>query len=167
MTKADVVEGAEGLGPLAGDHVQATYGFDNGVFGYFASKKLVGSSPSRFGVQVLGSKGVIEMTSGYLEPAYLLRDGSWSPGRSGKGWEPITSEGIGKPETRSDGNYEGGHIAAINDLFESIKHDRPTLCSARDCRQITEMIAAVFESHRVGQTVPMPLATRANPLTLL
>jgi predicted dehydrogenase len=167
VTKADVVDGAEGLGLLAGDHVQATYGFDQGIFGYFASKKSLAKTPTRFGVHVCGSKGIIDMTSGYLEPAHLLRDSSWSPGRSGKTWEVITSAGIGKPEPRSDGNYEGGHLAAINDLFESMVHDRPTQCSAHDCRQITEMIAAVFESHRAGQAVSLPLATRANPLSLL
>lgn len=167
VTKSDVVTGAEGLGPLAGDHVQATYGFAHGVFGYFASKKAAGGSPSRFGIQVFGSKGVIEMTSGYLEPAYLLRDRGWSPGRAGSTWKQVTSAGIGKPETRTDGSYEGGHIAAINDLLQSIQQDRPTLCSAHDCRQITEMISAVFESHRVGQSVTLPLATRANPLLSL
>lgn len=167
VTKSDVVTGAEGLGPLAGDHVQATYGFEHGVFGYFASRKAAGGSPSRFGIQVFGSKGVIEMTSGYLEPAYVLRDTSWSPGRARSSWAQITSAGIGKPESRTDGNYEGGHVAAINDLLESIQQDRPTLCSAHDSRHITEMISAVFESHRVGRAVTLPLATRANPLSLL
>ncbi len=167
VTKADVIIGAEGLGPLAGDHVQATYAFEHGVFGYFASKKAAGGTPSRFGIQILGSKGIIEMTTGYLEPAYLLQDTGWSPGRTGASWKQVTSAGIGQPESRTDGNYEGGHIAAINDLLESIQQDRPTLCSAHDCRHITEMISAVFESHRVGQTVILPLVTRANPLTLL
>lgn len=167
VTKADVVDGAEGLGPLAGDHVQATYSFDNSVFGYFASRRGAGGSPSRFGIQVFGSKGVIEMTSGYLEPAYLLRDRSWSPGRAASSWERVTSAGIGKPEPRTDGSYEGGHIVAITDLLESIQQDRPTRCSAHDCRQIIEMISAVFESQRTGQAVALPLATRVNPLTLL
>jgi predicted dehydrogenase len=167
VTQADVVPGAEGLGPLAGDHVQATYQFANGVFGYFASKKFAGGTPSRFAIQVHGSKGVIEMTSGFLETAYLLRDRSWSPGRSAKKWEPITSAGIGKPEPRTDGNYNAGHVTAINDLLECIQSDRPTQCSAQDGLKITEMIAAVFESHRRGHLVKLPLETRVNPLTLL
>lgn len=167
VTKSDVVNGAEGIGPLAGDNVQARYVFPNGVFGHFASRRDTGGSPSRFAVQVYGSKGIIEMETGYLTKAYILRDSSWSPGRSGKSWEPITSAGIGKPEPRTDGNYEGGHISAINDLLESVKQNRPTKCSADDCRSIVEMIAAVFESHRVGGPVDMPLKTRVNPLTLL
>jgi hypothetical protein len=107
------------------------------------------------------------MESGYLAKAYILRDSSWSPGRSGKSWEPITSAGVGKPEPRTDGTYEGGHIAAINDLIDSVKHNRPTKCSAEDCRSIIEMIAAVFESHRVRGPIELPMTTRANPLTLM
>jgi predicted dehydrogenase len=167
VTKADVVAGAEGIGPLAGDHVQARYSFPSGAYGHFGSRRGMGGSPARFAIQVFGSKGILEMESGYLAKAHILRDSSWSPGRSGKSWEPITSAGIGKPETRTDGTYEGGHIAAIHDLIDSIKHDRPAKCSAEDCRSITEMIAGVFESHRVGGPVELPLATRVNPLTLL
>ena len=74
---------------------------------------------------------------------------------------------VGKPEPRTDGTYEGGHIAAINDLIDSVKHNRPTKCSAEDCRSIIEMIAAVFESHRVGGPIELPMTTRVNPLTLM
>ena len=107
------------------------------------------------------------METGYLVKGFILRDSSWSPGRTGKTWEPITSAGVGKLETRTDGSYEGGHIAAINDLLESVKRDRPTKCSADHCRAIVEMIAAVFESHRIGGPVDLPMKTRVNPLTAL
>lgn len=167
VTRDDVKEGAEGIGKLAGDNVQARYTFPGGVFGHFASRRSMGGKPSRFALQVFGSKGVIEMESGYLKPAHILRDASWSPGRSGKSWESITSAGISKPESRPDGNYEGGHIAAITDLIESIEQQRATRCSAEDCRGIVEMIAAIFESHRLDRPVDMPLETRVNPLTLL
>ena len=167
VTKDHVAPGNEGIGPLAGNHVQARFDFANGICGYFASRKAVGGRPSRFGLQVFGSRGILDMTSGYLAPAYLLRDSSWSPGRTGKNWETITSAGIGKPEPRTDGNYEGGHLAAINNLIDSIESEQPTRCSPEDCRGIIEMIAAIFESQRLKKTVPLPLETRVNPLTLL
>jgi predicted dehydrogenase len=164
---ADVAMGAEGIGPLAGDDVRASYTFSNGAMGYFASRKEMAGNPSRFAIQVFGSKGVIEMESGYLAKAYILKDSSWSPGRTGKSWLPITSAGIGKPEPRTDGSYEGGHIAAISDLLECIEQDRQTKCSASDGMAIVEMISAVFESHRVGKAIALPLKTRVNPLTLM
>jgi predicted dehydrogenase len=167
LTRQHVVDGNEGIGLLGGDHVQAKYSFASGVTGYFASQRNRGGSPSRFAIQVFGSKGILEMESGYLTPAHILRDPAWSPGRSGKAWERITSAGIGQPEPRTDGNYEGGHIAAIQDLMGAIEEDRSTRCSAEDARAITEMIAAVFEAHRLGTTVSLPLMTRVNPLSLL
>lgn len=167
IAKGDVVDGAEGIGPLAGDQVSARYGFDRGVSGYFASRRGAGGNPGRFAIQVFGTKGVIEMESGYLTKAWLLRDSSWSPGRSGKTWEPITSAGVGKAEPRRDGSYEGGHLAAIADLMECIEQGRQPKCSAEDGRAIVEMIAAVFESQRLGTAVELPLKTRVNSLTLL
>lgn len=163
-SKSDVIEGAEGIGPLVGDELYATYTFANGVRGYFASKKDMASNPSRFAVQIFGSKGVIEVESDYLSKAYLLRDGGWSPGRSGKNWETITSAGVGKPEPRNDGNYQGGHIAAINDLIECTRSGGSPKCSADDARAVIEMIAGVFESHRVGGRVEFPLRNRDNPV---
>jgi predicted dehydrogenase len=167
LVKGDVREGPEGIGLLAGDHVQASYAFPKSVSGYFASRKGMAGKPTRFAVQVFGSKGIIELESGYLVKADLLRDSSWSPGRTGSKWEKITSAGMDKPEPRTDGSYEGGHVAAIADLIEAIEKDRSTKCSARDCTAIIEMIAAVFESQRVAKPVDLPLKTRVNPLSLL
>lgn len=163
---ADIQPGAEGIGPLAGDHVQATYEFPGGITGYFASRRGMAGNPTRFALQIFGSKGIIETESGYLAPAAILRDSSWSPGRTGKVWEPISSAGIGPSETLPENTYQAGHVAAITDLISGIEQQRPTRCDASDARAIIEMIAAIFESQRVGRTVELPLATRVNPLTL-
>ncbi len=167
INKADVVQGAEGIGLLAGDQLQAKFAFAGGIDGHFASKHGMAGNPTRFGVQVFGSQGIVEMHSGYLNPAYILRDSSWSPGRTGSQWEMITSAGIGNPEPRTGGSYEGGHIAAINDLIDSIENEHQTKCSYEDGSDIVEMIAAIFESHRRGRTVELPLKVRQNPLSLL
>ncbi len=167
IRKEHVVDGNEGLGPLAGDRVQAKYSFPNGVDGYFGSRRNMGAKPSRFALQVFGSQGILEIESGYLAPASILRDGSWSPSRSGKAWEKITSAGIGKDEPVKDGTYEAGHLAAIRDLMLAIENDRQPRCSLTDAVQITEMILSVFESERVGREVALPLETREHPLKLL
>ncbi|MCA9188234.1 MAG: Gfo/Idh/MocA family oxidoreductase [Pirellulaceae bacterium] len=167
ITAGDVVDGAEGLGPLAGDRIEARFAFDRGIDGYFSSRRNMAASPSRFAIQVMGSAGLIEMESGYLTKAHILRDGSWSPGRSGKNWEVITSAGIGQPEPLGEGTYEAGHMAGIVDLLDSVEQGRPTRSSAEDGRAIVEMIMAIFESQRRAAMVPMPLAMREHPLTQL
>lgn len=167
ISKENVKPGNEGIGPLAGDHIQATYRFRNGISGYFASKRGAGGRPTRFGLTIVGSKGLIKMQSGYGRTAYLLEDSSWSPGQTGSKWQPITSNGVGKPETNTGDSHDGGNTAAATDLLSSIENDRQPLSSMYDARAATQLIVSVFESQRLGGPVKLPLATRENPLTLL
>lgn len=163
--KQDVKQGAEGIGPLAGDTVSAMYGLDDNATAYFGSRR--GAAGGRFGLQIYGSKGVIEILTGYLPRAYFLPDPGWSPGRSGAKWIPISSAGVGKPEPIDDADRHGGNIAACSDLINAIRDDRQPECSVYEARTTVEMIAAVFESHRLGGPVSLPLKNRKNPLSML
>lgn len=167
VTKEHVYEGNEGIGPLAADHVEAMYRFENGVTGYISSKRGAGSSGSRFGLTIYGSKGQIQMQSGYLKPAYLLADPAWSPGRTSSSWQPISSNGVGKPETIVSSGHAGSNMDAAVDLISAIENDREPISNVYDARAATEMIVAVYESHRVGGPVAFPLENRRNPLTML
>jgi predicted dehydrogenase len=165
-TKDQIVEGNEGLGPLLGDELHAEYTFkDSPVRGYFSSVRNQGGSPSRFGLQIFGSKGIIDFYTNYLTPAFILRDSSWSPGQTGKQWEQISSAGIGVPGTMPDVGPTGGNKAAVLDLVAAIEEDRPTMSSAEDARASMELILSVYESNRRQQPVDVPLKNRKHPLT--
>lgn len=166
VTKLDVAEGKEGLGPLAGDGVEAQYRFTSGIHGYFSSHKGQGGNPSRFAIQIYGSKGIIEYPSGYLPAVHILPDPGWSPGRSGAKWLPVTSAGVDKPETLPTGNAVG-NVIAVRDLIAAIENNRQPLCNMYEGRTTVEMISAVFESHRRQSAVAVPLENRKNPLTML
>src|SRR5205085_7427882 len=103
VTKAEVREGGEGMGPEVGDHIVAAYGFDDGVTGYFGTQKPRNGPGGRFGLTVYGTKGVIELTTGSLPPAYLIEEPTWLLGRGKAAWQEITSAGVGKPEPLKDG----------------------------------------------------------------
>ncbi|MFP6619213.1 MAG: Gfo/Idh/MocA family oxidoreductase [Pirellulaceae bacterium] len=165
VTKEHVYNGAEGIGPLAGDNLAAMYGMDKGVTGYFGSQR--DTAGRRFGLQIMGSKGIIDIVTGFLPQVHFLPDPMWSPGRSGKKWTPVSSAGVGKPEPLKDGGLHDGNIAACVDLLQAIQEDRQPECSVYEARTTIEMIAAVFESHRQGKPVKMPLENRQNPLSLL
>jgi predicted dehydrogenase len=167
VSQDDVREGNEGLGPLAGDRVDAMFRFGGGVTGYFASQKAAGGSPSRFGLRVLGSRGQIDMTCGYATPVSIMLDPTWS-GAAGRGaWRTISSNGVDQPETLTATGYEGGNPAAARDLCAAIEQDRQPLCSVYDARGAVELIMAIFESHRTTAPVPLPLASVTNPLRQL
>ena len=164
----DVHPGVEGIGPLAGDVLNAMYGLPDGVTGYFAShRNTTAGRPSRFGLKIFGSRGVIDLVTGYVPEAHFLPDPSWSPGRSGKSWLPISSQGVDKPEPFAGQTNEDGNVAACHDLIAAIEEDRQPEASIYEARQSVEMIASVFEAHRLGKPVSLPLEARKNPLSLI
>jgi predicted dehydrogenase len=167
VTRADVREGAEGMGPVAGNHITALYGFDRRAVGHFAMCADPPSRGARFGLTVHGTRGVIQLTTGTLPAAYFLPDPSWFPGRSRTAWQEITSGALGKPETLKDGSLRAGNVLIARDLIEAIERDRQPRGSMYDGRAALEMILAVYESHRLRAPAELPLKNRRHPLTMI
>ncbi|MDA1015382.1 MAG: Gfo/Idh/MocA family oxidoreductase [Planctomycetota bacterium] len=164
VTKADVVAGPEGIGPLAGNHVEAMYGMPDGSTAYFGSRQNKQGNPSRYALQIFGSKGIIELLEGILPSVKILQDASWSSGRSGKAWQTVSSAGIGKPEPLQGPEYSARHTLAIRDFLSAIEQDRQPLDGVYVARDVTEMITAAFASHMAGGRIDLPLKHRGNPL---
>jgi len=166
-TRADVREGGEGMGPVLGDAIHATYGFDRGIIGTFASHRARAGAGARFGLWLYGSKGVVNVATGSLPKAYFLDDPSWTGDGGKKAWQEITSAGVGKAEPLADGGLGQGNVWIVRDLLEAIEKDRQPLGGMYDGRAALEMILAVYESHRLKGPVEFPLANRKHPLTML
>jgi hypothetical protein len=167
IAKADVGDGNEGIGPLAGDAVAAMYGLPGTTTAYFASQRAATGPRTRFGLTLLGTGGVLEMTTGYLPSVKYLDESSWSAGQSGAKWENVSSAGLSKPERLARDKDPNGNRPCVLELLAAIRENRQPNGSIYDARAATEMIVAVFESQRQGGPVPLPLANRANPLTRL
>ena len=169
ITKAQVKEGDEGIGALAGNEVHARFELAKGINLFFDSVQGAGVKEAGFGLQIIGTKGVIDFRIDQ-EPVAHLRPGSpFQPNLKASPWLPITTAGIGQPEPIAHlGKMLSSHEAAGLNLIAAIQENRAPLCDAVQGRQTIEMICAVFESHRLnGQRVTLPLKTRVNPLTLL
>jgi predicted dehydrogenase len=164
-TKADINEGGEGMGAALGDQIHATYGFDKGTIATFGTRKNAASRDSRFGLEIRGTKGIIQLTTGGLPPVYLLDDPTWFPGKSKAAWQEITSAGIGKPEPLKDGGLGMGNVWIAKDLIDAVEKDRQPLGSIYDGRSALEMVLAVYESWRIEGRAEMPLKNRQHPLT--
>ncbi|MCE9532741.1 MAG: Gfo/Idh/MocA family oxidoreductase [Planctomycetes bacterium] len=160
----DAKPGGEGMGLIQGDRIFAEYGFDNGVVGTFGTHKAKDGIGSRFGLHIMGSKGIIHLTTGSLPPAYFLAEPSWMPGKSKAVWQEITSAGLGNPEPLKDTGMLLGNRLIVNDLIESIEKDRQPKGSIYDGRASLEMILAAYESHKVDRPVDLPLKNRKHPL---
>lgn len=161
----DVVEGDEGVGPLAGNEVHARFEMESGLPVFFDSKKDAGTREAGFGIQIVGTGGVLDLRID-REPLVHLRQGNpFLPDDEPRAWIPVTSAGVGSPEpVEGIASFVAGHIAAGDDLIDAIEKDRPPLSSAEDARTVVAMTMAVLESHRQGgKRIAFPLERKTNP----
>lgn len=151
VTRADVTEGAEGIGPVAGNELHARFEMENGVPLFFDSVRGAGKKADGFGLQLIGTKGIIDLRVD--EDPFARRLPSQ---------EPVGPAGADVLKKVSS------HELAGRDLLAALHEDRAPLCDANAGRVTVEMICAVLESHRCnGQRVTFPLANRQNSLTNL
>ncbi|MBP6603542.1 MAG: Gfo/Idh/MocA family oxidoreductase [Verrucomicrobiales bacterium] len=166
---SDVKEGAEAIGPLAGNEIHARFETNKGIPVFFDSVVNGGRKEAGFGIQLIGTEGIIDLR-GDAEPlAWYLPGSPFQPGSEAKKWVPITTAGINQSEPIPDiRTLVGGHVAPARDLIAAIVENRETLCSERSGRTILEMIFSVFESHcQEGRRVEIPLQDRSHPLSRL
>ena len=164
-TPADVVDGSEGIGPIAGDRLHARYESQSGIPVYFDSIRNHGVPAAGFGLQLIGNEGIIDLRMDSDPLAHLIPTNPFQPSAKPRPWIPISSDGIGKPEPIPKiGQQVANHIPVVDDLLAAIREDRPPLCSDVDGRATLEMVHGAYASHvQGGKVVTLPLATRTHP----
>jgi len=167
VTRDNVRDGAEGIGPLAGDEIHAMYGFDGATTGYFSTCRARHGASERFGLHVYASKGILTMTTGAVPEIWFVEDPSWQPGRSKAVWKRISSAGIDKPESLTDPDQRFGNRLIALDLIRAVETGAQPKGNMYDGRAALEMILAVYESHRLNGPVPLPLHNRKHPLSVI
>ena len=168
-TGADIRDGAEGVGPIAGNALHARFEMERGVPAYFDSIAKAGVTEANFGLQLIGTQGLIDLRIDVHPVAHLVPGNPFRPTKDSRAWIPITSAGVDAPEPIADcGPQVAGHIFSARDLLTAIREERAPLCDAEAGRTTVEMICAVLESHRTNsQRVALPLGMRKNPLANL
>ncbi len=169
VAQADVKEGDEGVGPLAGNEVHARFETERGWPVFFDSIAGAGVAGEGFGIQIIGTRGTLDLRADKEPTASLLAGSPFASAEAPRTWVPVTSAGLGLPEPIPGlGKQLMDHLISGRDLIAAIRDQREPLCSARDGALTVEMISAVFESHRLGGArVALPLAARGNPFTQL
>ncbi len=165
ITRADIVEGAEGLGPIAGDRLHARFETESGVPVFFDSIRDAGTKAAGFGLQLVGTAGMFDLRIDTEPLVHFIPGSPFQPTANSRPWTPVTSAGIGMPEPIHDiKNLVAQHLLPARDLFKSIVGDQQPLCSGYDGRETVEMVHATFASHlQNGQRVALPLVTRTHP----
>ena len=166
---SDIRDGDEGVGPIAGNAVHARFEMGDGTPFFFDSVPSAGVDPDAFGVQVIGTKGLLDFRVDREPLAQIRRGNPHDPRLAAQPWIPISTAGIGEPEpVRNLAESVAKHQTAALDLLDAIKNNRAPLCDEQAGATTIEMICAIFESHRLGGArVQLPLTTRDNPLALM
>ncbi len=163
LAQRHVKQAGEPVGPVAGNQIAAMFGFDGGVHGYFASKACTTTHELRYGMQIVGEKGVIFLPMAIYPDGQplILRSAAWLP-VEGQGWEKL--EPAGGTQVFRGGNALIANALMVEDLLQSIERGRKPLCSEEDGRWTIEMISGVYAAQKGGKRVPLPLADRRHPL---
>jgi predicted dehydrogenase len=168
VVKADKHKASEPLGPVAGDSVAATFGFDHGVRGFFDSRALLhreGRTP--YGLFLECSEASLLIRSPgdvHVYPANAV-----VPENPKLGWQKVWVEDWHfypdhMPRPLNDWIHRGNQIL-IKDFLEAIAQDKPPPTPGTDARLALEMIQGVYTSHFAGGTrLTIPLKERRHPL---
>lgn len=159
---AQARQAGEAIGPIAGDRVDAMYGFKTSpVVAHFATARTK-ESGGRFGLHIFGARGTISLGTGWLAPAFL-RDGPvWNGTAQGAKWVEVTSAGAGKPEPLTGNALVEGNRALVADLIHAVEADAQPKASVYDGRAAVEMVLACYASSIKNAPVTFPLTDRAR-----
>ncbi len=160
VTPGDRREASEPVGPVAGDRIRAMYGFAKGIVGYFASVKTQEGLGGRWGLDILGSKGMVTIRQNGGARIALFRSPTWAPSKIASAWETIPGAPVTTPANPEAERY----LPIVQDVIAKIgKPEQPTI-SLHDARASMEMIQAVYAAHLGGGRVALPLKERKHPL---
>jgi predicted dehydrogenase len=147
------------VGPVAGDEVSAQFGFAGGTLGSFTSRHKLKAVLDPWGLELLGTKGVVRIVMDGTPRVYTRPGALW--GKDGKGnyWKPLT---VDERKSGPQPLVPNGHVA--DDLLVAIRQNREPQCSGANALAAVEMVMAVYQSALKGARVTVPLTDRAHPL---
>ena len=168
-TLQDRREGNEPVGPIAGDSIAATFGFPNGVHGFFHSTANT-DRPGRllYGLQIECEKALLSIRR--LGDVFVYPAAVVLPEMTELDWQKTWVEKWHftpehKPRDLSNWIARGNRYLA-QQLIKAIEQDREPVASGEVALSIVEMVQGVYASHfRHGQRIPIPQTPRRHPLS--
>lgn len=168
VAREDKRQGTEPIGPIAGDAVAASFGFDNGVHGFFDSNaNLFRSDRTPYGLLIECEEALLAIRS--PGDVHVYPAATAIPENPKFAWQKLWVEDWHftpdhKPRPTSDWLQRGNQII-VKDLLDSVAEKRKPLAAGEDARLALEMIFGVYASHLAGGTrMAIPLKERRHPL---
>lgn len=150
------------VGWVAGDQVDARFGFEHGVIGSFTSDGRLRETSGHWGIEFVGSRGTARLLCDLVPRAFLRTGSAGSPEGRGEDWRPLQTDG---PEPTVPGPQAADHNRApVTDWLEAVRLGREPECGGRNGAWAVEMAMAVHASSLARARVELPLTRRTHPL---
>jgi predicted dehydrogenase len=169
-TAADAGQGTEPVGPVAGDSIAATFGFEGNVHGYFDSTaNLHQPGHALYGLWIECQRATLHVRS--YGDVYVYPSAQVQPENDKLKWERTWIEDWHftpehKPRPLADWIHRG-NATLVQDLVAAAREDREPLAPGTAAHLAIEMIQGVYASHlAAGRRLSIPLADRRHPLAL-
>ncbi|MFN0075705.1 MAG: Gfo/Idh/MocA family protein [Prosthecobacter sp.] len=166
-TSADAKESpADKVGPVVGDDIFASFAMDSGVNVTFRSRVGLEKAAGPFGMEIIGSKGVIRLNSGAVPTLSILTEPNRAATTRTESWKDWNGGIDPATEATIDGitGYDAAHRRVVRDWLRAIDENREPLGSGERAMKAIEMAHGVFQAGMTGQRVEFPLVRRTHPL---
>lgn len=151
------------VGPVAGDNVEAQFGFASGVVATFTSRASLRQTLGPWGMELIGSKGAVRILTEVVSKVLVRNRKPNQPSGLTDEWQPLPDDptmGF-TPEERAFGP---ANRRLVEDWLQAITQDREPQCSGANATKAIEMVMAVYEAALKQTRVQLPLERRTHPL---
>lgn len=156
-------EATEAIGLVGGDHIDAQFAFADGVMAFFTSRGDLRETTAHWGLELIGSQGVVRLLLDIDPTVYVLRPGRWMPHGKADRWERLAGDpALDAPPSQR--GFGAANRRVVADWLDAIRAHREPACSGRDAMKALEMIMAVYHAALSGGRVAFPLSERRHPL---
>jgi predicted dehydrogenase len=163
VTVADVHPATENIGPVVGDEIEAQFGFANGVFGSFTSRGKYQRAAGTWGLDLVGSRGVVRVIMSMVPKVYRRESGQESEEGWTEQWKRLEGDpGLGLPEEEL--SMEAANRRVVDDWLAALTENREPICSGEAAGKALEMVMGVFRAGLTKERVGLPLVERGHPL---
>jgi predicted dehydrogenase len=167
VTVADAKESpTDKVGPVVGDDISAVFAMKSGVNLTFRSRVGLEKAAGPFGMEIVGSRGLVRLVSGAAPTLSLLADLNRNATTRTESWVDWTGGVAPAAEAEIDGisGYDAAHRRVVRDWLLAIDEKREPLGSGERAMKAIEMAHGVFQSGIEEKRVDFPLVRRTHPL---
>ncbi|MBI4662086.1 MAG: Gfo/Idh/MocA family oxidoreductase [Verrucomicrobia bacterium] len=163
ITRSDARSATENIGLIAGNEIHAQFALSHGVNASFTSRAKLRQTAGPWGLELIGSKGVIRILTEVVPKIFLAKTADWTASGKTIEWRPLPDDPTLK-WSAAESAFGPANGRLVDDWLDAIQKNREPIASGHGAMKSIEMVMAVYEAALSGSRVLLPLAKRTHPL---